>query len=169
MRNIELKARIADLAAARSVAQRLATEYVGVLRQVDTYFHCHHGRLKLRETDGGLAQLVGYARPDQPEAKGSDYQLVAVSDPAALKQTLTAALGVWRVVEKRREVYLVDNVRIHLDEVVDLGTFVEFEAVLGTDIDDAHGQAQVADLMREFGVEVDDLISGSYSDLIGNP
>jgi len=34
-------------------------------------------------------------------------------------------------VSKRREIYLWHNVRIHLDAVTGLGSFVEFEAVLG--------------------------------------
>jgi adenylate cyclase class IV len=44
---------------------------------------------------------------------------------------------------QRREIYLYHNVRIHLDEVEDLGTFLEFEAVLGPNVDDALGRAQV--------------------------
>ena len=47
--NIELKARLASLETAREVASRLATERLEDQRQVDTYFHCREGRLKLRE------------------------------------------------------------------------------------------------------------------------
>ena len=53
-----------------------------------------------------------------------------IAEPALLKAALTAALGVRRVVDKRREIFLADNVRIHLDDVAGLGTFLEFEAVL---------------------------------------
>ena len=45
MRNIELKARVADLEAARAVAARIATERPVAQQQVDTYFHCRQGRL----------------------------------------------------------------------------------------------------------------------------
>ena len=38
---------------------------------------------------------------------------------------LAEALGVRSVVRKRREIYLYHNVRIHLDEVCDLGRFLE--------------------------------------------
>ncbi len=34
------------------------------------------------------------------------------------------------VIDKTRRLFLVDHVRIHLDEVADLGTFIELEAVL---------------------------------------
>jgi len=166
-RNIELKARIADLAAARAIAERLATEYVGVQLQVDTYFVCAQGRLKLREIDGRVAQLVAYERPSEQDAKGSDYHLVPVAEPAALKEALTAALGLRGVVRKRREIFLVENVRIHLDEVEGLGTFLEFEAVLGPAVDDRRGAQQVAELRAAFEIQPEDLLAGSYSDMSG--
>ncbi|MGE0607226.1 MAG: class IV adenylate cyclase [Pirellulales bacterium] len=167
MRNIELKARLADLPAARRVALQLAAEPRGILRQTDTYFHCRHGRLKLRETAGQPAQLVAYSRPDQPDSRGSDYQLVAVADPAALKAALAESLGVRGIVLKSRELYLLDNVRLHLDEVTGLGTFLEFEAVLGDGQYDTAGHAQLARLSQAFGLRSQDLLSNSYSDLAG--
>lgn len=166
MRNIELKARLADLQAARNVARAIATGRLGVQQQVDTYFHCRHGRLKLRQIDGLSAELIGYARADQKGPKASQYQLVPVSNPETLKVALSAALGVRRVVQKRREIFLVDNVRIHLDEVVGLGDFLEFEAVLGPEIDDAAGRVQLDRLIETFAIERSDLLSGSYADML---
>lgn len=166
MRNIELKARLADLEAARRVAVEVATERAGVQHQVDTYFHVAHGRLKLREIAGAGAQLVWYERPDEEGPKESDYRLVSVPDAEGIKAALTGALGVRVVVSKRREIFLARNVRIHLDEVDGLGTFLEFEAVLGPDVDDAAGRQQVDDLMRRFGIRADDLLPGSYADLL---
>jgi len=166
MRNIELKARLGDLEAARRVAASLATRRVGAQRQTDTYFHCREGRLKLREIDGGESQLVWYARPDRQGPKPSDYLLVPVGEPEGLRAALAAALGVRAVVRKRREIFLVDNVRIHLDEVERLGCFLEFEAVLGPGTDDAHGHAQLARLAAAFSVADADLQPGSYAEMI---
>jgi predicted adenylyl cyclase CyaB len=165
-RNVELKARLADLAAVRKIAQRLATANLGIQQQTDTYFHCRHGRLKLREIAGQPAQLIPYRRPDCAGAKGSEYRLVEVPNAIGLKQALTAALGVLAVVDKVREVFLVENVRIHLDEVAGLGKFIEFEAVLTATVDESVGQSQVAQLQRDFGIRDSDLVSGSYSDLL---
>ena len=167
MRNIELKARLPDPAAAREVAAAVATRHLGTQHQIDTYFHSRQGRLKLREIDGLSAQLVWYARADQQGPKASDYVLVPVGNPKTLKAALSAALAVRAVVEKRREIFLADNVRIHLDEVVSLGSFLEFEAVLGPDVSDAHGQAQLDRLAKAFSIGPDDLIAGSYVDMLG--
>ncbi|MEM8681098.1 MAG: adenylate cyclase, partial [Planctomycetota bacterium] len=74
-RNIEIKARLLDLQA----AERTAYEVGGlpqVLRQVDTYFHCTHGRLKLREFEEGAAELIRYQRSDEAGPRCSQYQLL---------------------------------------------------------------------------------------------
>jgi adenylate cyclase, class 2 len=170
-RNIELKARLRDLPAARRTAAELATEPTWVEHQIDTYFHCSSGRLKLREIDGEGARLVAYFRPDDAGPKGSDYVLVPILDPEGLKRALTATLGVRAVVDKRREIYLADNVRIHLDEVTGLGAFLEFEALLGptgqgSDLNDDTGHAQLAELRRRFDLRDDDLLTGSYGEMI---
>ncbi len=166
MRNIELKCRIGGLDSARRVAAELATGRLGRQEQVDTYFDCPHGRLKLRQIDGLSAQLVWYARPDREGPKASDYRVVPVANPETLKAALGAALGVRCVVRKQREVFLFHNVRIHLDEVDRLGTFLEFEAVLGADLDDGAGHEQLADLIGRFGLDEADFLAGSYSDML---
>jgi len=165
-RNIELKARLRDPAAARASAQSVGTGYLGIERQTDTYFHVPHGRLKLREIAGGAAVLIFYRRPDDTAAKAGDYRLVPVSAPAEMKQALSAALGIRAVVEKRREIFLADNVRIHLDEVAGLGSFLEFEAVLSSNVDDAAGHAQLDRLSRHFGLLPADLLQSSYGELV---
>jgi adenylate cyclase, class 2 len=168
-RNIELKARLPDLNSARTTAERLATSRLGLLRQRDTYFNCLHGRLKLREIEDGASQLIAYHRADRPEAKASDYRLLEFSDADSarrLRQLLETSLGIAVVVEKTREVYLYNNVRIHLDEVAGLGTFLEFEAVVGGATDDTTAHHQLAWLQNEFHIRNADLMQGSYSDML---
>jgi predicted adenylyl cyclase CyaB len=166
MRNIELKARLADYAAALRIASAIATKRLGTQHQIDTYFHCHHGRLKLRQIDGLRAELVWYARADQEGPKPSDYQLVPLTNPETLKAALAAALGIRAVVEKRREIFLYHNVRIHLDDVVGLGRFLEFEAVMGREADETTGRALLDSLMQHFAVAPADLLANSYGDMV---
>jgi predicted adenylyl cyclase CyaB len=163
-RNVELKARLRDLPAAREIAQRLATDSLGVQTQVDTYFVCPHGRMKVREINGRTAQLIWYERADRSTSKDSDYLLVEVS--AARAKTLKAEMGIRGVVSKRREIFLHKNVRIHLDEVDRLGSFIEFEAVLSDKVSEPSGRRQVAELRNKFGIADDDLLAQSYSDML---
>jgi adenylate cyclase, class 2 len=164
-RNIELKARCPDLAAAEAALAPLSIHDAGVQQQIDTYFASHHGRLKLREIIGVRAELIWYQRTDEPRSRQSDYHVVPVPDPQKLKTALTAALGVRRQVRKRRHVLLWHNVRIHLDEVEGLGTFVEFEAVISAKDDEATGHARLAELCRLMAISTADHLAVSYIDM----
>lgn len=163
-RNIELKARLHDVAEARAVCAGLGAEPQGELRQTDTYFRVPEGRLKLRASEPGEDYLVFYRRPDAAAAKGCDYEIQFV-DRAAVG-ILGHALGVIAVVEKVRELHLWRNVRIHLDEVAGLGRFIEFEAVLAEGESDEDGHAKLAYLQEAFGIAVGDVEAVSYLELV---
>lgn len=164
-RNIELKARTASLDAARAACREFA-RFDSHEEQTDTYFRCPQGRLKLRERINLPAQLVGYARSDATTPRPSDYWLVRIDEPATLKAALAATLGVLVVVRKHRDVFLYQNVRIHLDRVDELGEFIEFEAVLAPAGDEQHAAALVAQLAARLRIEDLDHIATSYSDLL---
>jgi predicted adenylyl cyclase CyaB len=164
--NIEIKARLRDPEAVRARAEALSDTPVQIIPQEDTFFNVPRGRLKLRELAPDRGQLVYYERPDVAGPKRSDYILAATTEPSALKAALTAALGVRGVVRKRRCLYLAGQTRIHLDEVEDLGTFVELEVVLRPGQTDAEGQAIADGLLAKLGVQEDDLLEGAYMDLI---
>src|SRR4051794_5049489 len=105
-KNIEIKARCADLRAAALAVKKLGARRVGVLHQVDTYFRSRSGRLKLREIREGpkrRAELIAYVRPDRTAARTSRYFVVSVEDADGMRSAISAALGVRAVVKKRRE------------------------------------------------------------------
>ena len=168
-RNLELKARCGDLARAAGAAAALGATRAGVLEQLDTYFRFPHGRLKLRETAGRGAELIAYTRANEVAVRGSDYYVIPVSEPTAMKAALTKRLGVRGEVRKRRELRLWHNVRIHLDDVAGLGTFVEFEAVISP-ADDGNedvSRERLGRLTEAFAIRDEDRIAVSYSDLAG--
>lgn len=164
MRNIELKARLRNRDSALEACKALNAAYQGDIHQVDTYFHVPQGRLKLREADPGRDELVFYHRPDVPGPKGCDYILEPVN--RSIKAFLTEALGVLAVVDKVRTLYLWENVRIHLDDVRELGAFIEFEAVLAGNYDDRDGYQKLQQLIHHFDLQNDDQMEGSYLELI---
>jgi len=172
-RNIELKARVASLAAARRRAVEVATEHLGIQVQTDTYFTVPRGRLKVREIEGEGAALIAYQRDDAAEARPSDFRLVPVPDANGMKEALAATLGIRVIVRKRREVFLYHQVRIHLDQVEGLGDFIEFEAVVaplaGSNApaaDRESGYERLGFLGAHFGIAAEDLVESSYGDLL---
>ncbi|HMP60638.1 MAG TPA: CYTH domain-containing protein, partial [Gemmatales bacterium] len=91
------------------------------------------------------AELISYLRADQTGPRTSLFHRTLIPEPERLKPLLADALGLLGVVAKRRELWLfepaaavaVPHVRIHLDEVERLGTFLEFEAIMPATADDA--------------------------------
>lgn len=184
--NVEIKARCANPARVRQTLLGLGARIVGPDHQTDTYFRVPNGRLKLRE--GQIENnLIFYARPDRDGPKRSDVILYGTRPGSDLKALLTAALGALVAVEKRREIYFVEvsdvnvpsdseavaratareNVKVHLDTVTGLGSFVEIEAI---DLDGSLGpallEAQCRRLMERLGIKEADLVAASYSDLL---
>ncbi|HWF35241.1 MAG TPA: cytidine deaminase [Solirubrobacteraceae bacterium] len=165
--NVELKARDSDPDGTAARCRALGAEDRGELVQRDTYFAARHGRLKLRQQEEAGGELIAYRRPDAVEPGESTYVRAAASEPEALREALTAALGSVVVVSKRRRLFMWENVRIHLDDVDGLGTFLELEAVVapdGSDLDAA--RAKVARLRSELGISEDALVAAGYSDLL---
>jgi predicted adenylyl cyclase CyaB len=173
MRNLELKAHFADLIRAEEIARKLNATFEGELRQTDTYFHVPQGRLKLREiqhiqpdesADVFRAELIAYQRPEDTATRWSDYVTSVITAPDTLRAVLARALDVRQVVTKTRRLYLYQGSRIHLDCVVGLGNFIEFE-VLADDGDEGHARNVMSELMRAFSLQDDDAITASYGEM----
>jgi adenylate cyclase class 2 len=167
--NVEFKARMRDEKRVRAALKSLRPRVAGTDHQVDTYFNTPSGRLKLRQGNIENA-LIFYQRQNAAKVRPSHVLLCEFSDPAqtrALKKVLASALGIAAVVDKIREIYFVDNIKIHLDRVRVLGKFLEVEAyVKEGSLRRARKQAeQIKDL---FGVIAEDILPHSYSDLILN-
>jgi adenylate cyclase len=167
LRNLEIKARVRDAAALAARAAALAGGPPQVLRQEDIFFFTvREGRLKLRVLGEDRGELIYYRRADVRGPKTSSYAIAPTDRPRELGAVLTAALGSRGVVSKRRTVYLAGRTRIHLDEVQDLGSFVELECVLGPGDGMDGAEAELSDLMDRLGVDAADLIEGAYADLL---
>jgi len=165
-RNVEVKAADPDPPSTLERALALGASDAGVLVQRDTYFGTPHGRLKLREEEPGGATLIAYERPDSAAARVSGYRLVPVERPAELRAALVAAAGERVVVSKRRRLLLWESVRIHLDDVDGLGSFVELEGVVGGDGDVGLQETRVARAREALAIADADLHGGSYADLL---
>ncbi|WP_326534444.1 class IV adenylate cyclase [Pseudorhodoferax sp.] len=165
-RNIEIKARIASIEAVLPRARALADGEPVPLAQVDTFFHATHGRLKLRQSGDGQAELIHYQRADGPEARASDYVRVPVAEPALLALALARAHGERGQVHKIRWLLHAGQTRIHLDRVRDLGDFIELEVVLHPGQTDAQGRLIADALMQRLGLAEAPRLAVAYIDLL---
>lgn len=164
--NIEIKARCTDPENAEFVLMRENAEFKGLDHQVDTYFNVPHGRLKLREGNIEHA-LIHYIREDRDGPKTSRVVLYRPQKDPALKEILEKSLGILTVVDKKRKIFFIDNVKFHIDRVKGLGDFVEIEAI---DRDGITGQdrlkGQCDHFMEILGIRNEELVAVSYSDML---
>ncbi|MER3465230.1 MAG: class IV adenylate cyclase [Chitinophagaceae bacterium] len=164
--NFEFKAKCHNLLAAEEQLQTQQPQFIGEDHQTDTYFNVPTGRLKLREGNIENA-LIFYHRTNVAGAKQSDVTLYPHKPDPSLKQILTHSLGIKTIVEKKRCIYFVGNVKLHFDKVEGLGEFVEVEAI---DKDGTIGIEKLKEQCRYyqqlFGITQDDFIAQSYSDLL---
>lgn len=164
MQNVEFKCELREPDLARSVCARLGAKVVGIFEQRDTYFRVFDGRLKKRETAGEPTEWIKYQRQDRVQNKVSHFTLY--TEEEAIERFGARPLPVWVVVEKTREVWMLDHVRIHLDRVKDLGWFLEFEALVTRKQHLGEAQRRVNELRRALGPVLGEPIACSYSDML---
>jgi len=164
--NVEIKAICHNAEVVRQWLLNHQAEFRGVDHQTDTYFKVKTGRLKLRE--GNIENnLIYYVRDNEAGPKNSHFELISIADPKTLKQILTTAIGILVVVEKKREIYYLENVKFHIDEVPALGSFVEIEAGnLLAELSEQQLRQQCDYYLHAFGINKKDLIAHSYSDML---
>ncbi len=163
--NIEFKAHLHSPELQRQHAVELAGE-PAVLLQKDTFFNVSKGRLKLREFPNATAELIHYFRANDAEVRKSDYVLTPIADAESLAIALDRAVGIRGVVSKRRELWIVEQTRIHFDNVEGLGEFVELEFVLKEGQVEQDGYDFVSQLMRRLDIRPTDVIECAYIDML---
>lgn len=161
-RNRELKAWEPDLALFAEKCAAIGAEPHGTIAQRDTYFKAARGKLKLREYVDSRAELIQYERADGGE-RVSNYRVVSCSQPSLLRAALIDALGELVTVKKQRQLFLWRGVRIHLDSVASLGTFIEIEAPIHESGSETAANL-VAELRQALGITDDRLVTSGYAD-----
>jgi len=166
-KNIELKAYYKDHDQAHSTALALGGQHVDSQVEVDTYFWTPTGRLKFRERDRSPSSLIFYQRLDSPTIRASDFEILPLEVNAPkVRDFLSKALGVRAVVKKTRDTYQLGNALVHLDQLQQVGTFLEIEVTVPEGHSDEQASAVADSLRRRFGVPQAHIVPWSYAELV---
>lgn len=165
MIDVEIKAKCKNHARIRNILKKKGALFGGEDHQIDIYFKSPTGRLKLRKSTIESV-LVYYIRDNIKGIKPSEYYLYKAPEPEKLEELLKIALGELVTVEKKREVYFIDNVKFNIDDVKGLGKFVEIEAITTNPDEIDHMDEIVRSYVKLFDIEEIDIQSHSYSDLL---
>jgi predicted adenylyl cyclase CyaB len=166
LKNIEIKARYPKTNRIHEILKTIEAEFSRTEIQTETYYNVESGRLKIREIESGPSQLVHYFRENKAGPRPSRYEIVRLREVKKVKARLLEEHGLHGVVKKKREIWIWENVRIHLDEVDGLGRFLELEAVVDKEEDIKNDEGKVLWLMEKFGIKEKDLVAESYIDMV---
>lgn len=132
MKNIELKVSLDNFKQIIPFLKKSGAKHKQKLHQIDTYYKCDKGRLKLREINNKNFQLIFYKRPDNYASKLSNYFILKLSRNQfkVIKMIMGVAYDSLNVIKKERDLWIYRHTRIHLDSVSSLGKFLELETVV---------------------------------------
>ena len=172
MKNLELKAELRDPNLARLICKKIGASPIVKLRQTDTYYNVTRGRLKKRVSiavDRAVGspepiEYIFYERPDRVDPKLSEYHIYTQAQ--VQERFGIQPIPVWLEVEKNRELYLYNSIRIHIDDVIGLGWYFEYEILIDDSTDMVIAQQQAQELRATFLPALGEPISSSYSDLL---
>ncbi|MBO4372292.1 MAG: class IV adenylate cyclase [Bacteroidales bacterium] len=154
---IEIKARCQNPERIKAILETVEAKYQGCNNETDSYLKDNSHILKLRES-GNIVTIFKYT---EETTTGKLYRQVSNS---LMKDLLIKTCGLDKVVTKRREIYIIDNVKINIDQVEGLGNFVEIEA----ESDDENYTATLQNCkfyLSLLGIKQRDIIPFSYCDM----
>jgi len=134
-------------------------------KQIDVYYKVTQGRLKLRIINNKRGNLIFYERKEKTSKRISNYFISETKSFKELDKILRSQFEVLAIVHKQRDIFLENNTRIHLDTVKGLGKFLEIEVVYK---DIVKAKKQMEQLIASLGLNEEDFIKESYSDLLIN-
>jgi len=172
MLEIEAKIRVSSLETVRERLAALDSEQQGGTRhERDVYwnapdrdFSVTDEALRLRYADGECILTYKGAKIHAAGLKAREELNLVVGDGATLEMILSR-LGFSRtaVVEKQRETYRVPGATVTLDNVRELGTFIEIEAEVG--MPEADAVRRINELTRNLGVS-SEYLTQSYLEML---
>ena len=160
--NLEIKVPLKNFDEVLKRIKENNCEFKGELNQKDVYYKVKDKLLKLR-IENGNCSLIKYLRDEKAKDRFSNYEVLNISNPNA-EDFFNDIFESYAVVEKKRLLYMHDNTRIHLDEVKNLGKFLELETLVLNGEEDAIKRFN--NVVSFLDLDVNSQIKGSYKDLI---
>ncbi|MBS1518157.1 MAG: class IV adenylate cyclase [Bacteroidetes bacterium] len=162
-KNYEIKCRLSNHSGLIKLIKSDGKYVHSTEKQTDIYYKVRSGRLKLRIINDEYSNLIYYERPEKRKIRTSNYIISKSGDFKQLNSILKKQFEVLTEVTKHRNIFIKDNIRIHIDKVRKLGDFLEIEIIYK---DLSRAKKQMEDLFHWLGLDKNNFIKNSYSDLL---
>ncbi|WP_406655914.1 class IV adenylate cyclase [Methanolobus sp. ZRKC2] len=169
MIEIEVKAR-ADHEQAKELLFGMGAEFLGVQHHCDTYFNAPHRdfastdeALRIRSVNGRSVMTYKGKKLDTISKTREEFETPV---DGANSRSILLALGFYEsgIVRKTREIFSYEKLIICLDNVKDIGEFIEVEITAESDVE-LHTKRIFA-FLEKFGIGEEDSIRTSYLEMM---
>lgn len=164
--NIEIKAKLNNFDVVYNIIKKLTRTNPTLLIQQDIYYRVPSGRLKLRSICDDYHEIIFYNRPNQAGPKNSEYYRYQVEQKDDVDLFFKRIFGQLVIVNKHRNLFLQNNIRFHLDDVDNLGQFLEIEYVLSPNESRREAFNKVNELINQLHIDRNSFVVCSYADLL---
>ena len=161
-KDFTVKAKLKDIESIESILTDIDAKYIGLDLQTDHYFEIQKGKLKWRH--GTIENLIThYERVFKFGIERTivyRYDLNPTGDQ--IKELKENHIEI-DVIRKERKIYLIDNVKVHIDKLSSGRQFIEIEAIdRSGKFSDNELIAQCHDLKLKLGIANQDLVQTGY-------
>lgn len=173
MIEIEVKAHVDDARKMERAIIALGATPIGIQGQADTYYNALHRNfektdeaLRIRVEDGDAFLTYKGPKIDKVSKTRQEFQTV-INEPETMGNILSS-LGFFPVatVTKRRKNYRLGDFFISLDEVRNLGNFIEIEISVKDSKNYQEKVESIFKFIEKLGINRDDTIRSSYFEMI---
>ena len=173
MIEVETKLKIDRVGHIEERVKELIGDYKGEQTEVDLYFdhptmQILSGGCALRVRDADGKYRLTYKGPKKDDETTSRTEIEIGIESASEMIKILDELGFYEVceVKKLRKTYLLNDLIIALDTVVDLGEFIEVEGKASNDREFEEKKDEIFKLLKKLGLSIEEISQRSYLEML---
>ncbi len=173
MIEVETKLKIDGIELIEERIKGLIGDYKGEKTEIDLYFdhpdiHIFDGGRALRVRDSGGKYRITYKGPKKDDVTTSREEIEIGIESASEMIKILDELGFYEIckVKKLRKTYILEDLVITLDNVADLGEFIEVEGKASNDREFEAKKDEIFKLLKKLRLSTDAISQRSYLEML---
>ena len=173
MIEVETKLKIDGIEHIEERVKELMGDYQGEKTEIDLYFDhpdiqilSGGGALRVRDSNGKYR--LTYKGPKKDDETTSREEIEIGIESAREMIKILDELGFYEIceVKKLRKTYLLNDLIITLDNVADLGEFIEVEGKASNDREFEEKKGEIFKLLKKLGLSTEEISQRSYLEML---
>jgi adenylate cyclase class 2 len=182
MNEIEIKAKLRDREKVVVCLEKIGAELLGTKFQKDIAYWPNHIKeigngkkllgvnyLRIREQKSRENKRIIFTikQPQKNQADCKEFEIDVKEEEIENLKSIISLLGFYEfcTIEKERTIYRIGNIEVCLDEITDLGSYIELEK-FGDDNEVEKIQSELVKMLESWGVKKEDITTNGYDILM---